>query len=1094
MRTDTSARCNCVARSRARSRSGVVPRSPTRTGARAILVAAGAAAVLAGSTTPASAISERSASAQAVPGQMIRAPQSEALVMDLPVRVAIRVPRGTSRLFVRVGGRDISARFRHAGGSLRVAEVRLRDGLEYGINQLYVLAERRNQPPLSQASTFTLARRSDGIARLSVDPGAVTSVRAQVVGPIRLLRTVTFSLNGRPITGAADQPSPLVWTLSLSASQGLRYGVNRLQMQVVEPSDGRYALLNRTFVIPRNQVLPAAGLDIATRVGYVVHLGGGQSLYSGGGGLRYDWTVLSQPAGSHVAIQDAGSPRASFVPEEAGFYNIRLSVTPRTVAFTASAGPQSSSDTVTVAVSPSSLLLPFKGLSQGARGPGIEVGDQFFPNLSHGKYMQWLTLDRTSLKETKTGNSWFDGTAGGKDDPHGLDALRDALSGEGQQQLVILAYPSCCGTPVQPSQVDEFNKVVELIGVGPIDKGILTDHNKLAIIGVPYGEPGSGWYTHGGTPVDALNGWLMPDATTGDAGGLRYRFQPARLHFNTSAKSSPTTNTMTIGGHSFDATLPAGPWVGGFQVVWFNPIDLTPVKEQLYEQNLQGVPQLFQMARDLHDYGGNLVAVQSIGHVFVEPRSSGFNSVCSNLQAYGANPDTCMTMNGAYSFLGSPQLTRSQVAQSSSAIVIDPTADPPEHEPGTMSGVLRIRSDGYFMPLATDRSGSSNDSLYDVALSPSTPWPYTKAAGDPEADAYAKALAWITAHLQGFNGYSPDLRQAFVANPGINYAGAKNNLTACKSGAGPRTGNPGFTRKEFCTLSGELGNEFDWMENIKTLFTSYQTIIGRTGGPQQAGLQTIGEDIRKAVEPPDNAEVATGVLSFIEAFGQLTAEVTGPVGEAAGVLAGAYELASAIASNVNGAPLGDRISAKVQQLSTEVADNVLADQNALERLRDVIASDYGRLKGLGSVATSPGWSIDVPATTTELVRAASGYFSTELMPLAFTIDYLRQGTFLYEPPTVDNCYLYFLGHSWEGAPKTAWVNWHGEFEEADRSVYPYLLAFANRKGWSASSVAYPPPELTNQMFLSPNQGGYGLYLPDFIWTQYTTRYDVATCH
>src|ERR671924_214941 len=49
--------------------------------------------------------------------------------------------------------------------------------------------------------------------------------------------------------------------------------------------------------------------------------------------------------------------------------------------------------------------------------------------------------------------------------------------------------------------------------------------------------------------------------------------------------------------------------------------------------------------------------------------------------------------------------------------------------------------------VAADPSDSFEGKLYDIALSPATPWPYTKAAGHPEADAYARALADITAKL-----------------------------------------------------------------------------------------------------------------------------------------------------------------------------------------------------------------------------------------------------------------------------------------------------------------------------------------------------------
>src|SRR5215218_7330134 len=119
-----------------------------------ILVAAVTAAVLAGSVSPATAVSERSAAARAVVGRMLAAPRPEALVTRLPLRVVVRVPARTSRLWVRVGGRNVTARFRRTRGSLRIAHLGRGDGLRYGRNHLSVLAERRGGQPVVDTRSF----------------------------------------------------------------------------------------------------------------------------------------------------------------------------------------------------------------------------------------------------------------------------------------------------------------------------------------------------------------------------------------------------------------------------------------------------------------------------------------------------------------------------------------------------------------------------------------------------------------------------------------------------------------------------------------------------------------------------------------------------------------------------------------------------------------------------------------------------------------------------------------------------------------------------------------------------------------------------
>jgi hypothetical protein len=46
-----------------------------------------------------------------VAGRMLVTPRSDALVKRLPARIVVRVPARTTRLLVRVGGRDVSRRF-----------------------------------------------------------------------------------------------------------------------------------------------------------------------------------------------------------------------------------------------------------------------------------------------------------------------------------------------------------------------------------------------------------------------------------------------------------------------------------------------------------------------------------------------------------------------------------------------------------------------------------------------------------------------------------------------------------------------------------------------------------------------------------------------------------------------------------------------------------------------------------------------------------------------------------------------------------------------------------------------------------------------
>jgi hypothetical protein len=1102
-----------------------------------IIVAAAAAAVLAGGVSPSAAESERAAAAKAVAGRMLATPRADAFVTRLPVRVVVRAPAGTSRLRVRLGGRDVTARFRRTRGSLRVANLTRGDGLRFGHNHLSVLAERRSGRPVMDARSFVLARRDAGLVRLRVRPGPVTSLHVRVAGRasltpehfgkpgaverrlsvIRRTRTVRVWLNGRRVTRAVDRSRPTRWTAKLSATHGLRYGVNRLRILVAEPDSGRYAVLRRRFLVRRNRHLAGAGWDVATRVGGRVRLDGRRSRTARGGRPDHSWRIVSKPRGSRAKLRRRGSARPLLTPDRPGRYVVGVTLTDRTRRATASQAPPSSTDLATVTVGHRDLLLPFKGLTVKDGHPGIQVGGTFYPNWSPGwSAMQWLTLDRETLTPTKTGNSWLDGTGGGD---HGIGALTTALSTDGYDQLVILSYPYAGGPgpPVQQDQIAAFNDAMKTLGVDPIPAGILQDHNKLAIVGVPSGGAGSGWYTHGGGPVDALTGWLMPDAVK-DGQAFRFRFQPQRPEFDTSSSSTPTTNTMTLAGRHIGGALPAGA-TGGFHVVKLNPIDLTPDDSQVIPTNGTYSSTWW---RDMAEFLGydtsqppsnfdpprTVLAVQSIGHVrpYDDDESvDAWRVVSKALAGYGANPHTFNTVDGSYAFLGGPQLERSEVADSSSTVVIDPTKDAPRgRETGTLRGRMSMRADGYFTPVIADPAESLEFSLYDTAFSNPTPWPYTAGGTFPQqqaspgqncpapgtdVDAYANALSYIAVGIDLPDKYKADLRAAYIDQS--DWHDEHSDLLAL-----PYQPGHGFGQAEFCNLKAELKLEFEWLDATQDLFDSYSKVLDRSRNQQLVDLDSIGTAVRTAVGAPDNsAEIAWSVGGFV---GNATsAAILGFDPEATVALAAwealvtVYELVRELVST-GAAPVGDQIASKVQDLSRDVATHLSAAATGLDRVRDVISSDYGRLRALGPNAKG-SLKIDASTMQTNLTNAADAFFSSQLIPLASEVWFLTWSATNHSP-TTDNCYIFFIGHAFRGAPPTAQLQYRGPFDSPYGREFGGLWVLGEHT-LSASEYAYLPATLTNKTFLPITKNGYGVQLPDFMWSQYESPPTRTTvCH
>jgi hypothetical protein len=75
-----------------------------------------------------------------------------------------------------------------------------------------------------------------------------------------------------------------------------------------------------------NRLVAEAGPDQTVVVGQTVHLEGHGSSAAGGEPLRFQWTGLTGPAGSHTALTDAATATPSFVADQAGTYVVQLVV------------------------------------------------------------------------------------------------------------------------------------------------------------------------------------------------------------------------------------------------------------------------------------------------------------------------------------------------------------------------------------------------------------------------------------------------------------------------------------------------------------------------------------------------------------------------------------------------------------------------------------------------------------------------------------------------------------------------------------------------------------------------------------------------
>ena len=1046
-------------------------------------------------------------------------PRPDAVVKRLPVRVVVRPPAGASSLRVHVGNRDVTGRFRRVGRSRLVGVLSRRQGLRYGWNEVSVLRGRGAGLRVVEASSFVLARRVRSLARLAVRPGAVTSLSVRG-GRARRERSVRVLLNGRHVTRALDLSHPLRWKAQLSATHGLRPGVNRLRVLVVEPDRGRHAVLRRRFVVRRGTHLPGAGWDVATGPDLPVRLDGRRSRASGGGRVRHRWRVLSKPRGSRPRLRRAGSPGPVLIPDRPGRYVVGVRVARRG---SRAVGSLSVTDKVTVTATPNNLLVPFTGLKTNVganRDAGIQVGDTFYPNTSPiGNAIQWLTLNRATLELAGDGNSYLDGTADGA---HGLDHLKDQLEKGMVDQLVVLALPyTAARRAVDEDQIGAFEEALRMIGAtqSPVPPREIVDRMLgFSAVGIPHAGAGTGWMELDVGPVGAdrslLTGWLMPSRSFSAKQAPLYRLQPERPKFDTSLEVGANTNTMLLGKHRVTGSLPIE-FDGGFHVVSFDPITLEPRKSEVFLSCCPGAAareaSLSAMADFLRSVPPDHVAIQSIGligaelpgdHPPEERANLGWYRVGAEISKLGGNPHTFNTVDpfsaeSSYAFVGGADLGKDEVRDASTGL----------GETGDLQGRMSLGHDGVHVPLVADPTERREFSLYDTVFRDPTPWPYTAAAGHPDADAYARALADITSAL-GFGGYNGDLRQAYYRNLNIVWSDDLTKLATLRYGGDNRTclqepgpsraQSPGYTREQFCTLVHQLEDEFTWIDRIRNnLFRPWSNALDSGSATQHADLQAIGKLIHDRVKAAEDAGVAWSVGALLGKL--ITAVLTvQPEAEEAfkawEALVAMYEVGREMAditdpTTQTNAPVSEQVNTKVEDLGREIDTKITATRRTLEALRAVINSDYGRLRELGSVANNREWTVQEELVADKLTAAAKASFASELVPIPYGVHALQKSSSASNPWTLQRtglpaprCTDLFYGNTFDGSPPTAQMPWMGNYEvDGYHGWWPTLLALGRH---DLRDGSYPPASLTDEMFRPVGQNGFGVQLARFMWEEY----------
>ena len=203
-------------------------------------------------------------------------------------------------------------------------------------------------------------------------------------------------------------------------------------------------------------------------------------------------------------------------------------------------------------------------------------------------------------------------------------------------------------------------------------------------------------------------------------------------------------------------------------------------------------------------------------------------------------------------------------------------------------------------------------------------------------------------------------------------------------------------------MSAQLEAEFRLLDKVKEMFDAYEQAFSRSGPVQQAELESLGTAIEQAIKPGNHGgEIVWTVGGFL---GNLTSAglVLDPEGAAAlaawEALVTVYELTRELMGDTGGVPVGEQVESKVGELALDLTKKLEASSDGVERLRQVIISDWGRLRAVGSVAGTPGWTVDVPTVKAKLTNSAGAFFSSQLLPIPYGVHLLESTGFNAEPP------------------------------------------------------------------------------------------------
>lgn len=923
------------------------------------------------------------------------------------------------KLAARVDGRTVALRRIRPG----VHALRLPLGnLEPGAHSFGVVAK-AGRRRASDDATFIVPGDKARVLRVLRAKGTPIAVRVRLPKPATYFRAY---LNGTRVDRRFGRPNRRgIRAASLSPSDGLRFGANRLRLLAYRP-DGSYARVTRRIRVPRTHGLAAAGVDRQIRPRQRIRLDGRAARAERrDAALAYRWTIVTKPKGSNPRLTGARTARPRFEPDGRGTYKVRLRVFERAKRRAsgsttyAAAGPPSDSVTLTAVPPVPPLGVPintFVPASGSQTTPQVVIGggDSGVPATSYPIPSQQalvIDIDPTTLAVKATGSfsiGQYINPCSQCDFYNFIEAIPDG-------DIVVVSFggaPTClgCGSLVYP-----IATFTELIGAEGLPQATIeiaaNPMTPFSIVGTRGAQQGQAYQwavppdQAGPYPNPGITGYLTYAAPTATAPTPQFTFVPSdevafTMAANGSATIGCTPTTSVCVGPTPPVTSP------GFSLVVLDAytLELKSVTSFGIDAN-----SLNALGNVLNSYGQDmtsLILFRSVGGP--APPTGDWSGMAANGPAVGIPAQTINNLNPAGAAAGGRDFGLVGGGQNlwwPFAPVIDPEVKVGGNaqQPLVMNGVLS-RGEGWQFQASqlAPLQGYPSD-LAEIAFQPQQAFPYSDDGGPySAAEAYIADQLFCAGQSPSCQPPANDIRSLYWSG---NY-----DWDSLQAGLAqidyPSPAPSSFTSDQLNDLKTQFATvEWPAVSGVSQMITHLYSPFTATSGEQQVNVTTIAGQIQAKLPKPkadvtaeiidtigDVVGIASEGFSFFAAGTAQAKPAQDPFldqnAAVTGALSYVFSLISTWTKDENGNALLDQITADSSDIENQVAGAITQAAVGFENLRELLVSDYGKLLAAYDFANDdiPWNSQQLDAATANLTIGARQLAWKSLMRAGFKYD------------------------------------------------------------------------------------------------------------